>query len=250
MIPKLKFKVIDNPEGMIDLIEIFLLNLNPGFDWGGIYSKAYPEFGKLIEKKNKQEIKEIARKFFTKLYKDKFEILEKTAKYFQKEWNKTGDKLLSTLSEVVEMKWPKTCRDMTAWISLNPIGPRFLKQKSFDVYWKFSIDLVKCISLHEILHFIWFEKWKKVFPNSKEEEFEEPHLVWKLSEIVPKAVLSDERIQKIFKHEPSVYDEWQAIKIDGKPLLDCIQEIYDNRKSFEDFMKKSWKFVQEHKDKI
>ncbi len=126
MIPKLKFEVVDNPEGMIDLIEIFLLNLNQGFDWRGIYSRAYPEFGKLIEKKSEQETKKIARESFMKLYKDKFEVLEKTAEKFQKDWDKIG----------------------------------------------------------------------------------------------------------------------------GKPLLDCIQEIYDNRKSFEDFMKKSWEFVKKHRSKI
>lgn len=105
---------------------------------------------------------------------------------------------------------------------------------------------MKKTCLHEILHFIWFEKWKEVFPKYDKKEFEGPHLIWKLSEIVPLAVLSDERMQKIFKHKPSVYREWWTRRIKGKPLLDCIQEIYDNKTSFADFMKKSWAFIETH----
>jgi len=250
MIPKLTFKVADNPEGMIDIIESFILNLNPGFNWSGIYSKAYPEFGKLIEGKSKKEIKTITREFFEKLHQDKLKDLKSVAKKFQREWDKTGDELLTALSEIVEMKWPRNCKDMTAWVSLNPICPRFLDQKSFDIFWKFENSWMKRISVHEILHFIWFEKWKKVFPRYDKREFESPHLMWKLSEMVPLAILSDERLQKIFRHEPSVYDEWKSVSIGGKPLLGCIQEIYKERKSFEDFMKKSWKFVKKHEKEL
>lgn len=61
---------------------------------------------------------------------------------------------------------------------------------------------MKAVSLHEILHFIYFEKWKQIFPQTNEKEFECPGLVWELSEMVPPIVLSDERMQKIFRHNP------------------------------------------------
>jgi hypothetical protein len=64
------------------------------------------------------------------------------------------------------------------------------------------------VALHEILHFIWFEKWKEIFPEHNKKEFESPHLAWKLSEMVPLAILSDSRIQNIFRHKPPVYNEW------------------------------------------
>ena len=109
---------------------------------------------------------------------------------------------------------------------------------------------MKTTALHEILHFIWFEKWKVVFPKYEKSEFNSPHLIWKLSEMVPLAILSDSRIQNIFKHEPSVYNEWKSKQIDGKSLLEHLQDIYNKRESFEDFMKKSWEFVKKNKEEI
>jgi len=232
MIPKLKFEVIDNPKGMINLINSFLLHSGKGFDWSSVYAKAYPEFGDLINKTHDpEEIKKISENFFMNLYNSKLPELEKISKNFQKEW-------------------PEDSKVLKAWISLNPICPRFLDQRAFDIYWKFSLDKMKTIALHEILHFIWFEKWKEIFPNYDKKEFESPHLVWKLSEMVPLAVLSDNSIQEIFKHEPSVYNEWKSKQINGKPLLDHLQTIYDDKKSFEDFVKKSWEFVREHEKEI
>jgi len=251
MTPKLKFEVIDNPKGMINLINSFLLHSGKGFNWSSVYSKEYPEFGKLINNtQNSEEIKKISEDFFIKLYNSKLPELEKVAKDFQKEWDKDGKKLLIGLSKVVEKEWPEDCKDMKAWISLNPICPRFLDQRAFDLYWRFSSDKMKVVALHEILHFIWFEKWKEIFPKHNKKEFESPHLVWKLSEMVPLAILGDKSIQSIFKHEPSVYNEWKSKQIEGKPLLDYLQAIYDKRKSFADFMKKSWKFVKKYEKEI
>jgi hypothetical protein len=251
MIPKLTFEVIDNPKGMIDIINGFLIHSGKGFDWSDVYLEMYPELGKQIsETQNKREIEKISEDFFKKLYHEKLKEMKKTAKEFQADWNKDGKKLLDALSKVVEKEWPENCREMKAWVSLNPICPRFLEQRAFDVYWRSPIEEMKGTCLHEILHFIWFEKWKEVFPKYNKKEFESPHLIWKLSEIVPIAVLGDKRIQSIFKHEPPVYEEWKPIKIKGKPLLEHIQEIYNRRKSFEDFMIKSWKFINRHKREI
>ena len=104
--------------------------------------------------------------------------------------------------------------------------------------------------MHEVLHFLWFEKWKQIFPETLEKEFDAPHLCWMLSEMVPKAILSDKRIQRIFKHKPSVYNEYVFAKIDGKPLLSWIGKFYHERKDFEDFVRKSWEFVNKYKREI
>ncbi|MEK6855765.1 MAG: hypothetical protein AABX66_01255 [Nanoarchaeota archaeon] len=251
MVPKLTFEAIDNPEGMIRLMNNFLIYSGKGFDWSKIYAKEYPDFGKLIKKlDNSEDLRKISSSFFKELYYYQLSNLKKIAKSFQLNWDKDGSKLLLALSKVVEKEWTEDCKEMKAWISLNPICPRFLEQRAFDVYWKLSNNEMKETCLHEILHFIWFEKWKEVFPNYNEREFESPHLIWKLSEIVPFAVLGDKRVQKVFKHIPSVYPEWTSKKIEGKLLLECIQEIYDQRNSFEEFLIKSWEFVQRHSSEI
>jgi len=251
MIPKLVFEAVDNPDGMISIINQFLLHSGKGFNWSGVYAKEYPSFGRLISKvRDSEEVRKISGDFFRELYDSNLNRLKIIAKNFQKEWDKDGGKLLAALAEVTEKKWPKDCKEMKAWVSLNPICPRFLDERAFDVYWRKSPGEMKETCLHEILHFIWFEKWKEVFPIPIQRGFEAPHLVWKLSEMVPWTVLNDERIQKIFRHTPSVYEEWKFKQIEGKPLLEHIQGIYNQRKSFADFIKLSWKFVQKHEKEI
>lgn len=251
MIPKLTFEVIDNPDNMIKVINGFLLGTRGVFDWRYIYAREYPEIKELLAKSSEpEEIRKASEDFFKKLYYSNLTQLEKIKETFELAWAQDEDKLMAALSKVLEKDWPEDCKTMKAWISLNPICPRFLKQRSFDLYWKFSPEKMKVMALHEILHFLWFEKWKDVFPNFKEKEFESPNLIWKLSEIVPLAILGDKRIQSIFKHEPSVYREWRLKKINGKPLLEQIQKLYTDKKSMADFMKKSLDFLKANESEL
>ena len=71
---------------------------------------------------------------------------------------------------------------------------------------------MKSVAIHEILHFIYFEKWKKVFPKTQEKEFDAPHLVWQLSEMVPGIILNDKRVQNVFKYKFDSYKEYENFK--------------------------------------
>ena len=68
--------------------------------------------------------------------------------------------------------------------------------------------------------------------------------------MVPGIILNDKRIQKVFKHKFDSYKEYGNFKLNGKPLLSYLQDFYDGRKDFADFLKKSWKFVKKHKKEI
>lgn len=251
MTPNVKFITYSNPNRMIGVIQRMLLPTRKGFDWSNVYAKEYPQFGNLISKvEDPDEIKNLSYMYFNELYSQNKTLLEHIANGFQSEWDKNGNLMLEELSKTLEFPWPDNCNNITAYPTLNPICPRFLREKSFEVYYKYSPKDMKKVALHEILHFIWFEKWKQVFPNSDEKEFEAPYLIWKLSEMVPQAVLGDERIQTVFPHSPSVYQEWKVKSINDKPLLQHLQEIYSQRNSFEDFMKSSLKFVQTHENEI
>ena len=56
------------------------------------------------------------------------------------------------------------------------------------------------VSAHEILHFLWFKKWKEVFPETGLKEYESPHLVWRLSEIMDPIILQCQpKIKELIK---------------------------------------------------
>ncbi len=247
MLPKVKFKVAPF-EHYINSINYFL---SPKKDWDKSYKilNLYPKLKKKLKGiVDKEKRTKITKEFFKELQeKDKKEF-EIAKKHFQKEWNKINNKVMIALSEILEIKWPKNTMKIIAFVNPNPICPRNIKKRTYDIYYKSKI--MKDISLHEILHFIYFEKWKQVFPKTKEKEFDMPYLVWSLSEMVPAVILKDERIQKIFKHKPLVYQEYINFKIKNKPLLKHLQGFYNKRKNFEDFLKQSWRFVNKYKKEI
>ncbi len=247
MNPNVKFEVA-SIKHIMPPINHFLNPKKGSWDWSKSILDKYPLLDKKLKNVKKlSEREKIARDFFEDFILKNKNLLEKKAKEFQKEWNKINKEYMKAISEVLGIDWPKKDKEISAFISPNPICPRYIKQRIFDVYYLSSLEWMKAVAVHEILHFIYFEKWKKVFSKANEKHFEAPHLVWKLSEMVPRAILSDERLQKIFKHNPSVYDEYHELEINGKPLLDYIDEFYSKRKNFKDFLKKSWDFVNKHK---
>ncbi len=50
--------------------------------------------------------------------------------------------------------------------------------------------------MHELCHFLFFEKCKEIYPNWKYEDFDSPSLLWYLSEIIIDPILNSEGIQK------------------------------------------------------
>jgi len=249
-IPKVKFSIA-SIEKIMPMIHFFLNPEEKQWDWSNSIYKKYPKLKKKLKNiKDKTKRREIECKFFkNKFFSDK-SLLEKKRLDFQREWNKINDKIMIALSEIIEQQWTENDKSMKARISLNPICPRYIKQRTFDLYYKSPFKEMKGTAIHEILHFIYFKKWKIVFPKTKEKEFDAPYLVWQLSEMVPGIVLNDERIQKVLRYNFKSYKIYHEFKINNKPLLSYLQNFYDKRVGFNDFLRKSWKFVNEHKKEI
>jgi hypothetical protein len=248
--PEVKFKPASF-EHVINLINDFLNPKKEDWDWSNYILSRYPILNeKLKDVKKISERKRITCDFFKQFILKNKRIMEKKASSFQKEWGKINDEYMKTLGLVLEIDWSRKDKKITALVSPNPICPRYIRERIFDIYLLSSVDYMKATVMHEILHFLYFEKWKKIFPKTSEKEFDSPYLTWKLSEMVPAIILLDKRIQKIFLHKPEVYQEYQKLKIKGKPLLDYLQEFYSNRKDFEDFLRKSWAFVKKHEKEV
>ena len=249
-IPKVKFKVA-KPREIIPLINYFVNPKKSDWDWSNQIFNKYPELKKKLSKvKDKERRKKITKVFFEKQQKKELKTLNNVREKFQKAWDEINDEVMIALSEIVGQKWPKNAEKITARISLNPICLRYIKSRTFDIYYKSSIDTLKAISIHEIFHFIYFEKWKKLFPKTPEKKFNFPYLVWALSEMVPPIVLSNEKIQKIHEHKSHPYQEHVKMEVDGKCIFIDLIEFYKKRKSFDDFLRKSWKFLNKHNDVV
>ena len=246
MKPKVKFK-IEKLEEYLPILKEFILGLD---SWRDKIFSIYPSLKKRLENSKNPE-KEI-ESFFMKQEKKFDLVFEKVKKDFQSSWNKNNNELMDALAQINEISWPEKMQEFKARITLNPICPRYLDSNTFDLYFGLADRTMKTIVLHELSHFIFFEKIKEIYPDINEKEFEAPNLIWKLSEIIPWVVLNDERIRKILDLQDSaiVYEDIQKLEINGKRILKIFEEFYDSKKDFSDFLVKSLDFVKEHEKQI
>jgi hypothetical protein len=247
VIPKVNF--------LIPPVNVTSQNIAPflsdtkNWDWSSTFYKKYPGFKtKRTEFKTYNEFVNALELFLTKFYKENKEIITKKKNELQNGWGEINNKIMNVLSDIVETNWKQ--KEFFCGVSLNPYNPRWIEHNSFDCFYRDDLKEMKETCIHELLHFIYFKKWQEVFPKTNPKEYNEPHLIWKLSEMVPKIILNDERIQIVFKNKFGSYDEFEKMKINRKPILEYLQEFYDSKENFEDFLKKSWKFVKLHEKEI
>ena len=157
------------------------------------------------------------------------------------------------LSEAFALDIRTIFNDIAGNITMNPVGPRFLKEHYFDIFYKNSHRGAIGVSIHEIIHYIWFYVWNNHFGDDYS-EYESPSLKWILSEMVIESIMSDQRLCSINPYYPRenggcVYGYFQNMIIDGKPILETIDQYYRNNK-IQDFMERSYRYCQEFEKDI
>jgi hypothetical protein len=193
-------------------------------------------------------------KYSKNFYKDNKKLINKNLSNYKREWGSIENDYLNLLQNILEIDWPKRKKILKAYLSISPIYPRDLNSWSFHVPFN-DVNMMRMVCAHEILHFIYFLKWKEIFPKSNEKNFQMPHLVWKLSEILAPVIINNTlEIQKLIKYRDNGYSAFRKIMIKNNTVLDHFARIYKDhskkKASFEDFLKISWKEARKHEKKL
>jgi len=254
MLPKVKFKLAVLKYEAASLSD-FCVPLKTKWDWSGYVYRVHPKLKENLDKaKTRKEKAKIIRNYTKKFWLNEFEQLKTKKILFQKEWNKINDDFMKTLSKVLETNWPKDRKTISGMISINPICPRFLKYWAFQIFYMQRLHWMRGTVAEEVLHFLYFKKWKEVFPDADEKTFDHPHLEWALSEILVPAILGDKRIWKITKSIPNGYPEYRKVKIGKRNLIQHFENLYKNsrkkKEPFAQFLQTAYKEAQKHKNKI
>lgn len=138
--------------------------------------------------------------------------LDEEVKRYNEVWNEYNDNYFKVLIEYLNIDWPKDKAEIVANVGLIPIFPRYLDAFSFDLSFGLEKEKIIEVTAHETLHFLWFEKWKQLFPDFKIEEFEHPNIIWEYSEMVTDPILNSKEINNILKIEEKAYDYFYEIK--------------------------------------
>ncbi len=170
----------------------------------------------------------------------------------QKVWATRKDAVNDTYSEVFGVDCRDILNDMVAGISLNPICPRFLKEKFFSAVWMANDDNFLKTALHEMIHFVWFYVWQKHFADNPE-EYDKPHLKWILSELVIDTLVKDTAIRDLYpeayRQQPA-YKYFYQMNINDTPILHTLSALNKQAKNIEEFMEISHQYCLKNEASI
>lgn len=215
-------------------------------NWNEYVFKKHPRLERALDFRAKNErmsfIKEYASAYWLKNKK----TIYKNKKTYEKNWRQIEKNVFAEMENIVGTKFPEN-KKITAYISINPICPRFLNKWTFTMFYKFSPKRSKEVIMHECLHFLYFKKWQEMFPGAKKSTFDSPHIIWHLSELAAPIILNDPRMQKYLKLKAGFYGEHEKVKIKGKSAPEFFEKIYKKSENFEDFIKTAYKAITKEK---
>ena len=202
-------------------------------DWssketGGILPLSESTFNLYPELRDKIDINSNNTALICNIIKDRIEKFNRVnhdrLKEYDLIWAKYHDKFIKIMEDYFKISINK---DFYAFLGDLPVCPRFIKNLTF--YFNLCDDdsFIE-ICMHEICHFYFFEKCKTIFKNWKYDDFNNPSLLWYLSEIVIDAILNRDEVQELFKHQFRSYDNFYNITFNNICIIDIMKNMFDN----------------------
>lgn len=223
--------------------EMFFEFLNMDY-WAKRITNKYPQFLQIKEINEKKEKISKIKSEIIKIRKESRDKLNINLKAIKNDWQKVEGEVLEALSEIIQTDWSN--REITTYISINPVCPRFLNTWSFSV--SSDYENTNLVIAHEISHFLYFKKFKEQFHKAKKENYESPHKEWLLSEIVAVIMSHDPRILKLIKTKSDYYPDHKTLKVKGEFVTKIIEDLYKNlvikNNNFSEFIKRGLEVVK------
>lgn len=217
--------------------------------WGRYILRKHPRLHPVLLLKRKKERERFINQYIDAFHASHAAAISGKAAMHERRWRKVESKFFTTSAEIINIAWPR--RVITALLSLNPICPRLLRSWSFFYYFDYSVQDVREVIMHECIHFLYFEKWRKLFPHSRVTSFESPHIVWHLSELIAPIILNDARMQKLLKKKAVFYKEHERIRISSVSAPRYLTRLYrnmlDSGNDFGKFVRAAFRVVRAHK---
>lgn len=240
-IPKIVFKKLSLEDTIDNIIWTYFDD-----EFHELTISAFSELGNIDSRLPRKEIENRIKEIFTGYYEYNQEDIDNNIKKYNELWNKYNDDYMESISEYLNISWPDNIKTIEAYVGLVCVCPRNIKDHSFVIGVNFSDENVIRICAHETLHFIWFEKWKELYKDYKEYQFDTPFKVWKYSEMVTDSILNSKKINKIIHVNEKSYDYFYDYEYNGKKVMSIIKDIFNEDISIEDKIKKGYKIIDNY----
>lgn len=219
------------------------------FDGEELYNYSYKNFGispsALIKLNNNEKFKYL-KKALKKAFNDKIFKLQEVQKALTTRWNQIKSIVFDEFEKIFGFKFSSDFDVYTANLTLNHICPRFLDKKTFDLSYVEDIDFLIEIVIHELTHFVWFEKWKHIFPDYDVSQFEYPHKVWIFSELAIDPIFKNTKLKQFSRPNPA-YSYFYGTIINNTPIMNYFNQLFKEH-NIQNFLKLGIKFIDSHND--
>lgn len=242
VIPKIKFRPMTLDEN-IDLVKWTYFEDNGLLGVHSYTIQLFPELNNLKKNLSKEKICTIIEQVVTKRYNDEFNKIMNDVNNYNNIWEMCNDTYFKSLLEYFNIGWPKDKITISASVGIIPVFPRYLDSFSFAISTGVQEDKVKEVAAHESLHFIWFEKWKQIYPKTKREEFDSPYLIWQYSEMVTDAILNTPVINKTINVKERSYDSFYELTNDGKSVMEELSKIFLTNNKIEKKIQLGYEYI-------
>lgn len=176
--------------------------------------------------------------------------IDKQVMNLQNKFNMFYNPFLERLLELFNLEWDKCQPQIICYLGCYPVFPRSVMTKEFYINYNTVDERIFTGSLHEINHFVLFEKWKSMHGYTKTVEPVYPEPLWYLEEIAVDPTLNEACLMEIAPYPQKAYQQFYKADREGISIMDRIKKIYNERSSIEEFLDKAYEFIAENIDVI
>lgn len=168
----------------------FINKNTAGIDFGAGIIKTHPKLSPAQKALGKKSIEKISE-YFNAYYKTNGERLQESVKKAQTDWDKTSEEFYKVCDKYFNKhSWPKGKYE--AYLSIINCNPRFLHNKTFQVYWKHKKGFV-FVAIHEMLHFLFFDLVEKLLSGIDISS----QRTWEISEVFNELIMQETEFAEI-----------------------------------------------------
>lgn len=207
--------------------------------------QCFPELANINKRLPKSEIYKIIEEVVENNYNKYKSRIEEEVKRYNLLWKKYNDIYFQTLSNYLDVEWPMNLDVIEGKVGLIPVFPRDLDSFSFSISTEIEDWKLIEICAHETLHFLWFEKWKNIHPETPRIEYDSPYVTWQYSEMVTDPILNNEHFIDIFDFEEEGYDSFYELHDEDVLVMDKLRQIYSENISINEKIDKGFTYVKE-----
>lgn len=253
-LPKIIVKKIEpkkNVELIYELAQTVIKNTNNSLAFSERLCGRFPAFkDKFKPSLSDAEIYQIVDYEIKKELIESNEALEARVIEIQEKFNEIERPLLQSMLSLFEVEWSVSGPNIICYLGCLPVFPRDVITKEFWINYYSIEEKIMGGAIHEINHFVFFEKWKSMHGYTKTTEPTHPEALWFLEEIIVGPTLADQRIQSVFPNSQKSYASFYREKINNRFIMDYIEEFYNNRVSMEDFLNRCYEFITDNIEEI